>query len=413
MAKRACAAVALRRASDLVFPEARRRYADARMRPFETALGLLYDMGRLAEARAVHDLSLDLRRAAGLPSRLAKGHPELLSGDERAVADLPIGPDKVKGLIDGTIWPARPAEPVAPRPMHARSPTLRYVQTERGWILDATGPSGGRRHTVDASVGTLSRAVHAVLSAGEAGGHDPEAASVLRRALLDPVSDLLAGDRPIMVSAGGALSALPFSALKPDGGTDWLYLRGRSAAPEAVPRCWRKAALLHDGQVDARREEAALRDTTMMTHHVLDSDGLDAALSTGAEVLHVAGHFEIRGWDPAWSGLRRADGGVLTVRAIESALRRHRAPPLVCLGLCETAGILSAARGEIDLPGLFLNAGSSAVIATAWRIGDSEAGRFARRFYTELARDGDPTRAFSASRRDAAAFMLFVGRGPE
>ncbi|MGX0905128.1 tetratricopeptide (TPR) repeat protein [Roseovarius sp. MBR-79] len=411
LAKQACSAVARLRASDLIFPEARRRYAEARTKPFETALGILYGMGRLAEARSVQDLAQDLCRAPGLSTRLAPAEQGLLTSDECAVANLPMDRNKIDGLIEGTIWAALPAKPVSVEPTYAESTVLRYVRTDSGWIVDATGRSGARRCSIEASTGTLAKAVHAILSAGEAGHRDPEAASLLRRILLDPVSDLLCRGRPIAVSAAGCLSTLPFSLLRPEEELEWVYLRGGSATATRVPSSFGRAALLHDGQVDVRAEEAVLEDTFLLSKHAVNRDGLVDALAARADVLHVAGHFETRGWDSLMTGLRCADQGLLSIRAIKVALGQAAAPPVVCLGLCETAGIFSAGQSEVDLPSLFLHAGSAVVIATAWRISDTEAGCFARRFYTELAQSGDPAGAFSVSRPNESAFMLFVGRG--
>ena len=117
--------------------------------------------------------------------------------------------------------------------------------------------------------------------------------------------------------------------------------------------------------------------------------------ATRAGVLHIAAHAGLNPDNPlfSWIGLRATGAG----REEDGMLEVYQIPPmharLVFLSGCETA----LARGLGDAPDLvgadlttmaeaFLQAGSSEVIATLWRIPDASSTALAAAFYRGFAR---------------------------
>lgn len=145
--------------------------------------------------------------------------------------------------------------------------------------------------------------------------------------------------------------------------------------------------------------------------------------ASAADVLHIAGHGHASAHSPLDSGLVMADGEILTARDLaEDGLGAR----LVILSACESGVAGTELPDEvIGLPTGLLHAGASAVLATMWRIPDTDALVFAVAFYDAWRRrnldppdacaaaqkwlrtttDGEKTRYFSTLMEDPAAWL--------
>lgn len=149
------------------------------------------------------------------------------------------------------------------------------------------------------------------------------------------------------------------------------------------------------------------------------------ALGRGARVVHLATHavLDERAGQGAAIVLTRSgeDDGLLYPGEI--AALEHRVD-LAVLAACRTAGESRAeGRALASLTGSFLAAGTSAVLATLWDVGDEATAAFMDQFYFQLGRGFSPARALRRTkerlRRDPqwrsssrwAAYVL-IGEAP-
>lgn len=147
------------------------------------------------------------------------------------------------------------------------------------------------------------------------------------------------------------------------------------------------------------------------------SDGPRATLSEvlehldGRRVFHFAGHGRLTPTAPWDAHLELASGQRLDVAAI---LMRRARLGLVVLDGCDTGRPHRAPVDGLGLAEAFLLAGASTVLATTAPVGDADAARFVRRFYSHGGAQ-DPAAAFRAAVKEAAdegddawlAFRLF------
>ncbi|MBN1485627.1 MAG: CHAT domain-containing protein, partial [Chloroflexia bacterium] len=119
------------------------------------------------------------------------------------------------------------------------------------------------------------------------------------------------------------------------------------------------------------------------------------AAAREADILHVSGHGRYDWREPEHSGLLLAiegsvgenehKGALFTVADMRDELRLSRAR-LVTLSACET-GLVDFRRGLADeylgLPGILLQAGARAVVASLWAVDDLATTLLMRQFYTE------------------------------
>lgn len=273
-------------------------------------------------------------------------------------------------------------------------------------------------------------------------GGDPTATMEnLYTKLLQPFANELDGARRLIVVPHGALSSMPFAALRNPvthryaiedfvieylpASTDVKRLRAREALttlPPAVvfapfPR------ELPGSRREGRAVAAAWPRTTVVRGRHATEAALRAALGTDA-IAHVGSHAASDARTPLFSHVslrsRGDDDGRLEIHEVFATRVRS---PLVVLSGCETgpAGTNAAGLGIGGDAGTFvqafLAAGARAVLATAWRIEDESAGMLAGEFYRSLRRAdaaaslADAQRALIRSRRYRhpfywAAYML-------
>ncbi|MGH7584650.1 MAG: CHAT domain-containing protein [Gemmatimonadales bacterium] len=237
--------------------------------------------------------------------------------------------------------------------------------------------------------------------------------AVLGRWLLDTVPDRSRSPRRLVIVPHGALSYLPFAALRT---IDGQYLVQRyvlvhlptaafagSGAPTRslvagsevhvtalapLPRELPGTGL----EVGAVRR--VHRDTRVLLGRRAGEAELREALHAPA-ITHVASHGVLNRANPLFSRIELASGRV-RASADDGRLEVHEVfgldirSPLVFLSGCETGlgpgGSRRHAPGEdvATLAAAFLAAGAGQVISTLWAIPDSGAATFAARFYGEL-----------------------------
>ncbi len=265
-------------------------------------------------------------------------------------------------------------------------------------------------------------------------GTEAEAGSRLRRALLDPVADLVAAAERLYVVPDRELALLPFAALPLDGqGFVGDRLEVATLPLSGAPPRWdgekvgardARTPVLLAGQPrqtgDAAKEFPPLpwasfelsnvraiwgeASTTLLTGAGFRVDTLVDALAkpegTGYRTVHLASHAVASTSDPRRCGVIASDGERL---GITDVARRLRLAPssLVILSACRTGiGEIVPGEGVIGLGWSFLRAGASGVVASHWTVDDASSARIMVAFHRRLADGDDPVRALSLASRE-------------
>ncbi|MFN7962399.1 MAG: CHAT domain-containing protein [Thermoanaerobaculia bacterium] len=225
-------------------------------------------------------------------------------------------------------------------------------------------------------------------------------------ALLFPAGSLPAPGTPLALVPDGALSRLPFAALRVSG--QYLLERhplslapslGALAELRSRKGSWQGApvVLADAGQnLPAARAEAEAVAARLGVAPRLGSAASRAALEAarGASLLHLALH---SGFDARGPWLRLADA---ELRPAE-LLSRRLGPREVVLASCASAA--PASRGLwASLGAAFLAAGSRSVVATLWSVEDAASREFVENFY-RLGGSERPGLALSRAARQAIA----------
>ncbi|HTI62510.1 MAG TPA: CHAT domain-containing protein [Gemmatimonadaceae bacterium] len=250
--------------------------------------------------------------------------------------------------------------------------------------------------------------------------------------LIAPVErqGLLQGVRRLIIVPHGALTYLPFAALRPPqqtGGAAFLVqrysilmigsasalatLRARVSGPVAAG-----AAVFAPMPADlpSTREEAdAVAREADGSHLSLGSDATESTVRDAllrSRIVHIASHATLDGDNPMFSSIELAtttdgtprsndDGRLETHEVLSLDVRSG----LVFLSGCETAlggswsGSYSRRDDYATLAQAFLFAGARNVVATLWRIDDRAAADLATRFYADLA--SSPAEALATAQR--------------
>jgi CHAT domain-containing protein/tetratricopeptide (TPR) repeat protein len=222
--------------------------------------------------------------------------------------------------------------------------------------------------------------------------------------LLAPLAHEL-GDRELVLTPSGVLSAVPWSILPGNQGravtvaqsaTSWLTrtsspLRSASAGFVAGPRV---------AQARAETSAAAAAWPRAVVLHGADATA-DAVsrLAGSVDVLHVSAHGRHSSENPLFSGFELADGPWFgyDIDQLESV------PDVVLLSACEVGR--STLRGGEELIGMtaaWLHAGSRCVIASAAAINDAIAHDVLVAVHRELAAGRAPAAALAGAWGDIA-----------
>lgn len=218
-------------------------------------------------------------------------------------------------------------------------------------------------------------------------------------ALLDPFGDEIAGATAIEIFATDALHAVPFHALPWDGkqlidhatvrhgldlatcGADSERLGAALVVSGEDPR------LVAEAEAVVRVIRAGGRPAELLLPR--DPSALEPVLSGSHTTLHLAAHGE-RPWN---SELLASDDRLLLTDTLtlarEAILAAPRAPALVFLSACQASFTdTETLGGGVGLAHAFLLRGSRFVVGPVDDINGEVAGRFAARFYRELANNG-------------------------
>ncbi len=260
-------------------------------------------------------------------------------------------------------------------------------------------------------------------------------AGTLYRALLGPVSDLLAGANRLIVVADGDLYDLPFETLVPPAapGTKASYLvetRTISYVPSAsiLPRLAKlplgdgpeflgfAVGDAGDGLPNLPRVEEEVRRIAELfpdrsriflgSEATEDRFRAERALTGTARHLHFAAHGYLSE-DPEQMGIHlsldptRPGDGLLQAFEI-LGLDLHA--DLVVLSACETArGQRIPGEGILGLPRAFFYAGARSVVVSLWRADDNATAALMVAFYRFLSQGFDKAEALARAKLERIA----------
>lgn len=344
---------------------------------------------------------------------------------------------KVRSLLDTLGTPSEgPLEPRTAAELRAlvgRSVLLEYFfagESVYRWVVTGDGvemSEVGPAEMIRALVGEIRDA----LTRGEVPA--AESTSQLAKLLLDGTEDLLGGARELRVAADGVLHYLPFEMLQPPGlGGDYLVERlpvvyfpsgsvQRATARERSPPAVDLAAL--GAPIDTGVRRSPLRSLLVEAYDLGPLPAIERELATasrrlggratvrlgadateeavrilgrgGARVLHLASHTVVderpgRGSAVVLAPTEANDGLLYPHEVADLELDTE----LTVLAACHTA-LATPREGDAfaGLTGSFLAAGSSAVVATLWAVGDDETAAFMDQFYDRLGRGLRPAEA--------------------
>jgi CHAT domain-containing protein/Tfp pilus assembly protein PilF len=352
---------------------------------------------------------------------------------------------KARDLLDVLGSGRRPAAPLGAAALRARAgdgAVLEYFLGESRLYLWVIRSGGIRFHDLGASRPVLDAVarVHHDLSTGSA--PNPAAIAALSRVLLGSARPLprgARGDAPIRIAPDGGLRYLPFELLEATRGELLVeravvsYLPSASTLagfggperPSAVrllgigdPR------LARDGDGPPTPREllverfglaplpAAAREISTVARLLggpsVEITGAGAteqafreAVARGARVVHVATHTVIDERPGRGAAILLTassdDDGLLSPQEIAGLDDRS---DLTVLAACRTAiGTGEDGQALASLTGAFLAAGSRAVVATLWDVGDAETAAFMEQLYYELGRGLPPAEALREAKR--------------
>lgn len=350
---------------------------------------------------------------------------------------------KERDLLDAFGAGRRPAPPQSAAALRERAgagAVLEYFLGESSLYLWAIRRDGVRFRDLGPPRPVLDAvsAVHRALAHSE----EPPAADLaaLSRVLLGAAGPLPQGDAPLRIAPDGALHYLPFELLADSGGllverSAVSYLPSASAlaglgGPEPARAGGVRLLGFGDPLLSRPGETAASPRGLLIERFALaplpaaaveleavqrqlggrsalftggraTERAFRAAVSRGARVVHLATHAVIdeRPGRGAAILLSPAEGddGLLSPTEIAGLDDRS---DLTVLAACRTAlGPGENGQALASLTGAFLAAGSRAVVATLWDVGDAATAVFMEQFYWELSRGLTPAEALAEAKR--------------
>jgi CHAT domain-containing protein len=388
--------------------------------PFDGALRVLL-RGAGTPANADAALAWSIRRKAA--ALTLAGQPGA-TGRRTSITDLRNRLAADEALIDYTVLDSAVVAIVV-----RRDTTRRFVLSVPAAQL-ATWIDALRRPLVTTPGGQIDLA-HAPF--------DAAVAASLHSALIEPLSSALLSANRLAIAPDGALWYAPFAALvtgRANGRRAYLieryevrllpsaqFLSARNGS--ALPTNFRVDALTYS--VPGGDTELQAIRSALGTDRVIARNGAKAtersALSSSANVLHLAVHGVVDDRDPLASHLQMApDGGDDGLLHLSEVAARRLTPQLVVLTACEAvSGKLYAAEGLVGLARAFLVGGARQVIASEWPVAAS-AAELSGGLYRELAKGRSPAAALRSAQLSLlnspatahpihwAGFVTFDGR---
>jgi tetratricopeptide (TPR) repeat protein len=349
---------------------------------------------------------------------------------------------KVRDLLDALRGGGRPAAPLTAAALRGKvgeGAVLEYFLGESDLYLWVIRPGSVRFHDLGPRRPALDAvaAVHRALSHGEEPA--PQTVAALSRLLLGPAGSLPRGDAPLRIAPDGALHYLPFEILPVAGGllverapvsylpsASALAGLGRSGPGDRGARLlgFGDPLLARAGGGNATPREllverfglAPLPAATgelavvgrllggraaIFTRGQATEGAFRAAVARGARVVHLATHAVIDERPGRGAAIlltpTAEDDGLLSPEEIAGLDDRS---DLTVLAACRTAlGPGENGQALASLTGAFLAAGSRAVVATLWDVGDAATAVFMEQFYWELSRGLTPAEALREAKR--------------
>lgn len=351
---------------------------------------------------------------------------------------------KARDLLDALGSGRRPAAPLSAAALQERvkkGAVLEYFVGERNLYLWVIRPGGIHFHDLGPGGPVLDAVVQVHRALSRDSSPSPNTVTALSRVLLGAAGTLPRRGEPLRIAPDGALRYLPFEMLEDPAApgeplverTVVSYLPSASAitalgGPERPmplrllgfgdPHLTRREAgrptpreLLVERfglapLPSASREIAAAArllggQTAEITGDRATKKAFREAVGRGARVVHLATHTVIDERPGRGAAILLSasgdDDGLLTPEEIAALDDRS---DLTVLAACRTA--LSAGedgQALASLTGSFLAAGSRAVVATLWDVGDAETAAFMEQLYFELGRGLAPAEALQEAKR--------------
>lgn len=350
---------------------------------------------------------------------------------------------KARDLLDALGSGRRPATPLHAAELRTRvreGAVLEYFLGESNLYLWVIRPGGIRFHDLGARepvLATVTRLHHDLASDLEP---KPNTLKALSRVLLGAARPLSRNGGPLRIAPDGALRYLPFELLEDPAnpGVPLVERRAVSYLPSAstlaaLGSSERPAGvrLLGVGNPVVARQSAGpptprellverfgLAPLPASTREIASAarllggqaieitgdratkKALREAVARGARVVHLATHTVIDERPGRGAAILLTasgdDDGLLSPEEITALDGRS---DLTVLAACRTAlGSGEESQALASLTGSFLAAGSRAVLATLWDVGDAETAAFMEQFYFELGRGLPPAEALQAAK---------------
>lgn len=298
------------------------------------------------------------------------------------------------------------------------------------FVVTKTATVARRMRVSEQALAGRVRLARELLEAGGSGSDVLTAMGELHDLLLGPALESGALDRVtrLLIVPHGALVALSFAALWNRRSARFLvedrlisYLPAVAALTvpgqrtrSSLTRGMMVFAPLSDSLPGSGREARAigkmLPDARVQLGAESSEAGVRAALKAGRPI-HIASHGVYNAQNPLFSRMTvgqvhqngTIDDGRLEIHEI---LELRTRSPLVFLSGCETglgvgSGPFAQGIDQGSLAQAFLVAGAGTVVATLWRVDDSDAASFAAAFYEQLGAGASPEYALASAQRNA------------
>lgn len=227
----------------------------------------------------------------------------------------------------------------------------------------------------------------------------------LHRSLIRPLQDRLIGRRRLYIVPYGMLHSMPFNLLY-DGAHHFIEMFEIVVLPTAGLLAWPAPrapagamALVYDRQERLPSVYAEVDALTRMfdTRCYAGGEATRSRLyDAPRQILHIAAHGEHRPDDPDFSYIELGDGQLF----IDDLLQLDLGYELVTLSACETGRMRVAPHDEVmGLNCAFLYAGAGAVLASLWRVDDSDTAVLMEHFYRSLCQGASKARAIQEAQQ--------------